>query len=616
MKTKNSKAFTLVEVLVVVIVLGILAKLTVPKLVRVLETRRTTEAEEVLTSVRTEQEKRCVAGQFYAQKMSEIPALAYLENKQGGHYTYEAKKSYVVASTDNYSLKMPYKTGQIYCDGENCDKLNKNYPLWTKEVEAAVAIDECSGESSTGAECIDRPGACCSFDPVTKQPRSEGYTWSFDHDKCVECKFMVDDPTYCTGDPEHVAIVGGDKCSCLICEESSGIKVDPTSRKTCVCDWAKIPPQPGQLKIDHSKYQGNRFCKYAPCGGDFTSEDGKSCSRNLCQETKESCNAQQMEFVDDTDTQNKEIEGSMFSFSTYTCGCKPCEEPFEYSPASQSCTCNKAKQLEMCLADDRPIASDCGCGAKCGSNYFLNTEGKCTCDPEKASDEVCAAQNKIFDKQNCKCLTCSEKYLAYNKQYVDNFDEDGTWVGCVPACKDQYKEPAGGCGENRVWKENDCACSDCQNEVACDTANGEFWDSGVCACQVCDQTCDESKGYRLNATDCSCSCPAGAPSFSTCKNRRQWRDGCVCKTCEEAGYPAGYETKTGYADDCKATSCQFTEHDCFLQDKKLVKGDTPDCYCGSCEDYYKAEGLTYYNNPKLTGEGQCNSCPEEEVSPF
>ena len=59
---KKNKAFTLTELLVVVIVLGVLAAVAVPKFTRVLETRKTTEAEEIFAAVRTEQENRCVDG--------------------------------------------------------------------------------------------------------------------------------------------------------------------------------------------------------------------------------------------------------------------------------------------------------------------------------------------------------------------------------------------------------------------------------------------------------------------------------------------------------------------------------------------------------------------------
>ena len=60
MKKNKKKAFTLAELLIVVIVIGILAGLGIPKMRRVLETRKTTEAEEALAALRTEQEKNCI----------------------------------------------------------------------------------------------------------------------------------------------------------------------------------------------------------------------------------------------------------------------------------------------------------------------------------------------------------------------------------------------------------------------------------------------------------------------------------------------------------------------------------------------------------------------------
>ena len=52
----KKRAFTLPELLVVVIVLGTLATVAVPKFTRVLETRKTAEAENMLSAVRTDQE--------------------------------------------------------------------------------------------------------------------------------------------------------------------------------------------------------------------------------------------------------------------------------------------------------------------------------------------------------------------------------------------------------------------------------------------------------------------------------------------------------------------------------------------------------------------------------
>ena len=56
---KNKRAFTLTELLIVVIVIGVLSAVTLPKFTRVIENRKVTEAEEMMSAVRTEQERRC-----------------------------------------------------------------------------------------------------------------------------------------------------------------------------------------------------------------------------------------------------------------------------------------------------------------------------------------------------------------------------------------------------------------------------------------------------------------------------------------------------------------------------------------------------------------------------
>ena len=63
---KRKKAFTLTELLVVVIVIGVLSAVVLPKFSKVVETRKTTEAEELMSAVRTEQEKRCALDKSYA----------------------------------------------------------------------------------------------------------------------------------------------------------------------------------------------------------------------------------------------------------------------------------------------------------------------------------------------------------------------------------------------------------------------------------------------------------------------------------------------------------------------------------------------------------------------
>ncbi len=162
---KNKKrAFTLTELLVVVIVLGTLAAVAVPKFSRVLETRRTSEAEKLLSAVRTEQEKRCSLGQNYTGDLGNIPTVAYAKTSasQGktSNYTYTLTSTGIEASRSgkDYVIKIPsYKTGQMCCEGSGCDALNKSYPSCTSL--SLPASDECA------ASDVVQPTDPCDTDP-------------------------------------------------------------------------------------------------------------------------------------------------------------------------------------------------------------------------------------------------------------------------------------------------------------------------------------------------------------------------------------------------------------------------------------------------------------------
>ncbi|MBO7238351.1 MAG: type II secretion system protein, partial [Elusimicrobiaceae bacterium] len=182
MKT-STKAFTLIELLIVVIVLGILAGIAVPRYARVLENRKASEAEEILSAVRTEQEARCIAGKPYLteSRRADLTTLAGAGKSQ--NYTYTLASKAIVAKRDvknGYTLMMPYKSGQICCMGNGCSGLNKDYPGCPSEFGA----DECEAdadyieqkEADHGCVCYDKNGVergagyvesqSCSYGPV------------------------------------------------------------------------------------------------------------------------------------------------------------------------------------------------------------------------------------------------------------------------------------------------------------------------------------------------------------------------------------------------------------------------------------------------------------------
>lgn len=156
---RKKKAFTLTELLVVVIVIGVLSAVVLPKFSKVIETRKTTEAEEMMAAVRTEQERRCSLDKNYTTDAAAVN-LASLNTK---NFNYTLKNTGIEAASTGkygYTLKMPsYRDGRLCCDSaEQCAKLNKNYPLCS---ELTAKADYTSGaECSADEEADNTPKTC------------------------------------------------------------------------------------------------------------------------------------------------------------------------------------------------------------------------------------------------------------------------------------------------------------------------------------------------------------------------------------------------------------------------------------------------------------------------
>ena len=169
------KAFTLTELLVVVIVSGVLAAVAVPKFSRVLETRRTTEAEEVLSALRTEQEYRCVQGKNYQMNVDQLGGLASAKNSKNYAYSLTATGA-KATSGKGYSISMPsYQNGQLCCEGDYCGSLNKSYPACSSL--AAPSEDACAGEIKCQGSA-EEPCGCNGAGKRTRTCNSATGAWS------------------------------------------------------------------------------------------------------------------------------------------------------------------------------------------------------------------------------------------------------------------------------------------------------------------------------------------------------------------------------------------------------------------------------------------------------
>ena len=163
-QNKNKRAFTLTELLIVVIVIGVLSAVTLPKFTRVIENRKVTEAEEMMSAVRTEQERRCAMDKPYTLKFDNLSDVVSSSNTK--NYTYSLQNEGISAKSNKgkYTLKMlSYQDGSFCCEGDDCTKLNKNYP-------------SCDGLTfpSSGCEGTDGDGSEIGTDPTLSSSCSDG----------------------------------------------------------------------------------------------------------------------------------------------------------------------------------------------------------------------------------------------------------------------------------------------------------------------------------------------------------------------------------------------------------------------------------------------------------
>ena len=230
MKNKK-KAFTLTELLVVVIVIGVLSAAVLPKFSKVIETRKTTEAEELMASIRTEQEKRCALDkQYITDDISRLNDI--VKNPDTKNYEITLQGTGVIASSKgnySYTLEMPsYLDGRICCRGNDCEKLNKNYPNCDEGFTYEPSPESCAGTIPPVEPeihpCTGSDTQACGCQNKGTQSRTCNTTtgeWS-DWGAC-----SISDSCECTGEKkDRQACTAGNTCGfetrTATCDASTG----------------------------------------------------------------------------------------------------------------------------------------------------------------------------------------------------------------------------------------------------------------------------------------------------------------------------------------------------------------------------------------------------------
>lgn len=464
---RKSKAYTLSELLVVVILLGVLAAVAVPKYVRVLESRKTTEAEAFLEAVRTEQEQRCVFGKDYKGDLKDVKvATTAGQSKQ---YEYRLLKKGIAAQSQSrdYTLRLPsYKDGRMCCEGSYCASLNKAYPS-CEELTAALKVeDECTADVEEGCQDNPNQAKCC-----TDQEKWEG-------GKCVAKSFCELNPGECACNAYQEKCCtdeqkwDGKKCVAkTFCElNPDDCKCNADQEKCCDKDTQKWNGKTCVAKTACERDDQKNTCA---CQTYYDAHPGE-CDPNSCEAKpdQEKCCDDKTQNWDGSKCVDKEACEREDQKNTCACGTYAAEHPCECEDTKNTCACDTYKEANPCECDD--TKNTCACET-------YRDAHACECEETK---NTCACET-YRDANPCEC--------------------DDTKNTC--AC-DTYKE------------NNPCDCDDTKTTCACKT----YADENACECDPSADTCcsqaEIDGGMIFNPSSSSCACPEGQP----------WTDNSYCAT--------------------------------------------------------------------------------------
>lgn len=441
MEFKKKKAFTLTELLVVVIVIGVLAAVVLPKFSKVVETRKTTEAEALMAAVRTEQEKRCTLDNHYVSELSAVKDI--LPDSNTKNFTYSLTSTGMEAASKGkygYTLKMPsYADGRLCCESEaECAKLNKDYPLCSALTARADYNSgaECAGEPEE-KQCTDsstRACGCLNKGTQTRTCDTSTGTWS----GWSACS--ISDACDCTS-------VSGPKPA----SESRDCNECGTQTSSYTCNASN-----GTWTESWSACSVSSSSECAPDCPEGKTWDGTAC---VCDSAaKAACvDKTQMLFIPSSD--NKSM-GQIKQATVY----------YEWDEDTCSCTCPSRSNLGVCgtvssgmMVQSVPWdESTCNCGAVAlpEQSYYFKCVSR---EVSESGGMVSQGSYSTFEAAQSACLSGEDTNASFMKYLSGGEpvpgcrpyqDKNGMWVSCAltPAyyikyqCSTEPPQPCSGYG--------------------------------------------------------------------------------------------------------------------------------------------------------------------------
>ena len=460
----KKRAFTLTELLVVVVIIGVLSAIVLPKFTKVLETRKTTEAEAMLMAVRSEQEARCALDRPYLQD-TQKGQLAVLPSNTGSNYTYTLTGSGITASSQDkdYALKIEsYQDGSICCSGTYCASLNKKYPACTGVSSDTTGCGVATPISSVNP-CAD--GSCEPEGPCDKTaydekcPSGEGFIHYTVNENCE----YVKDASECTS-PSRLCIPGTRK-------EEARPSCGPKTWRECKTDGSGWEDKEDTSLTESEKQN---------CGCDEEEELVKACDTgNGTQTRTKTCDTATGKWTysdwDDSACKAESVcvAGEKKDEVRKPCGPKTWQECNEDGSGwenredaalttveKESCACDEAQELAQ--------PCETGNGTQTRTKTCDQSTGKWTYSDWDASTCDCPSGTEWKEGEGCVART----YCEYGKPGWDK------WSDKAQNCEQGVQDSRSVLGK---WNTDTCEC-DCPKGTTRDT-------SGACM-KTCDATSD------------------------------------------------------------------------------------------------------------------------------
>ncbi len=538
----KKKAFTLTELLVVVVIIGVLSAVVLPKFNKVIESRRTAEAESVLRAVRNEQEMRCTLDKNYTTNKDN---LAVWPKRDSANYTYALNSQGMSATSKDKDYTLEIKTyldGGICCKGSYCNSLNKDYPN-CDDYEATPNTKDCVPAGVEGEEEIEAEPTPIS----TCEPNNNG-----------QASYTTECPSFQFGS-QHYPQVGSVK---YVWDYEECAYVEQSSQCVCAAPNGK------------SSYSENK-CPSTQVGSYVYEWDTTSCSyieHNYC---SPKCETRFNEGYD-KDQECTTGHGGLFPGGTWneqTCDCE-CPEGTtlnrEFYVCEPECDDGGAQSCEdpQRVAGYDTVAGTWdhnACTCKCPQGYKLDQYGQCYREVEcdmgesenlyKAQDCESGSQysevHGTWNKQTCSCdCPPNTEWTTYTYSY-----DWAPYGACEPSCGPGFDSQKYWCTRKHTtakdevpghwvgWKPNGRSC-----ECVCLTDQGEHYGTYKRSDGTYGTYC-----YRQN-------CQTGKPRFGSWESDKS---GCelshpawAARKCDNGGY------NNSTSSDCRYFPGKWDDDNC------------------------------------------------------